>query len=40
MSSTKKDQWDNINYENLTKDENNIIRTARRKGFDAFFKKN
>ena len=34
---SKKDQWDNINYENLTKDENNIIRSARRKGFDAFY---
>lgn len=34
---TKKDQWDNINYENLTKEENNIIRTARRKGYAVFY---
>jgi hypothetical protein len=32
-----KDQWDEINYPELTKDENQIIRKARRLGFADFY---
>jgi len=39
MKATKKpkDQWDEINYPELTKEENEIIRKARRLGFADFY---
>lgn len=37
MKKVKKDEWDSINYDNLTKEENEIIRKARRNGFASFF---
>ena len=33
----KKDEWDSINYENLTSKENELIRKARRNGFAEFY---
>jgi hypothetical protein len=39
MKTTKKtkDQWDEINYPELTKEENQTIRKARRLGFGDFY---
>lgn len=37
MKKLKKDEWDSINYDNLTNEENEIIRKARRNGFASFW---
>ncbi len=33
----ERDQWDSITYPSLTDAENDVIRTARRKGFADFY---
>lgn len=37
MKKQKKDEWDSINYDNLTPEENELIRKARRAGFAEFY---
>lgn len=37
IKEKKKDQWDEIHYDNLSPNENELIRFARRRGFAEFF---